>query len=98
MTDHSAQHYAARSHDKMREVLMHPEAPGPAVHYHMTRGGSDQRNVTTWEPGPVGRMGGFAYFVVEKNGKPALVRNPRYRRAPELSIISASAYPLSKPA
>jgi glucose-6-phosphate isomerase, archaeal len=201
MADHTAQHYAARSHDKMREVLMHPDAPGPAVHYHMTRGGSDQRNVTTWEPGTVGgeyikayghyhvgdldevywillgegvaliqkraegpngpiddeieaayavhvkpgdslympsgwghlvvnigktffvtaddspvdfgerhavslpghadyepvrRMGGFAYFVVEKDGKPALVRNPRYKRAPDISIIPASAYPLKR--
>ncbi len=28
---------------------------------------------------PVRRMGGFAYFVVEREGKSALVKNPRYR-------------------
>jgi glucose-6-phosphate isomerase len=38
----------------MREVLLHPDEPGPAVHYYMIRGGSDQRNVTVWEPGKVG--------------------------------------------
>ena len=27
----------------------------------------------------VKQMRGFAYYVVEKNGKPALVRNPRYK-------------------
>ena len=47
-------HYAARTHEKMKEVLMEPGAPGPAVHYYMIRGGSDQRNVTIWEPGKVG--------------------------------------------
>jgi len=49
-----SKHYASRPHEKMREVLMDPEAPGPAVHYYMIRGGSDQRNVTVWEPGKVG--------------------------------------------
>ncbi len=44
-------HYAARTHDKMREVLMDPDASGPAIHYYMIRGGTDQRNVTIWEPG-----------------------------------------------
>lgn len=47
-------HYAARTHEKMQEVLLYPEAPGPAVHYYMIRGGKDQRNVTVWEPGTVG--------------------------------------------
>ena len=47
-------HYAARDDAKMREVLMHPEAEGPAIHYYMIRGGSDQRNITVWEPGTVG--------------------------------------------
>ncbi|MBI3573754.1 hypothetical protein HY090_01765 [Candidatus Kaiserbacteria bacterium] len=47
-------HYAARSHEKMKEVLMHPEAEGPSIHYYMIRGGVDQRNVTVWEPGTVG--------------------------------------------
>ncbi len=48
------EHYAARTHEKMREVLMVPDAPGPNIHYYMIRGGSDQRNVTVWEPGTVG--------------------------------------------
>ena len=46
-------HYAARTHDKMREVLMDPNAPGPAIHYYMIRGGKDQHNVTIWEPGTI---------------------------------------------
>ena len=48
------EHYAARTHEKMREVLMKPDAPGPNIHYYMIRGGSDQRNVTVWEPGTIG--------------------------------------------
>ena len=46
-------HYASRTHEKMQEVLMNPSTPGPAIHYYMIRGGSDQRNVTVWEPGLV---------------------------------------------
>lgn len=33
---------------------MHPEAPGPAIHYYMIRGGSKKRNITVWETGTVG--------------------------------------------
>ena len=33
---------------------MHPDAPGPSIHYYMIRGGSDMRNVTVWAPGTVG--------------------------------------------
>lgn len=47
-------HYAARSHEKMQEVLLHPNDNGPSIHYYMIRGGSDQRNITVWEPGLVG--------------------------------------------
>lgn len=43
-----------RSHEKMQEVLMHPEAAGPAIHYYMIRGGTKKRNVTVWEAGTVG--------------------------------------------
>ena len=43
-------HYAPRTDEKMREVLLHPKAKGPAVHYHMVRGAG---NVTIWEPGVV---------------------------------------------
>lgn len=48
-------HYAARSHEKMTEVLMDPEGAGPSSHYYMIRGGSDQRNITVWEPGTIQR-------------------------------------------
>lgn len=46
--------YAARTHEKMKEVLMAPDAKGPAIHYYMIRGGSEKRNVTIWESGTVG--------------------------------------------
>lgn len=46
--------FASRAHEKMKEVLMNPEAPGPAIHYYMIRGGSKKRNVTIWESGTVG--------------------------------------------
>ena len=46
--------YAERSHEKMKEVLMHPGAPGPAIHYYMIRGGKDKTNITVWESGTVG--------------------------------------------
>jgi glucose-6-phosphate isomerase len=46
--------FAARSHEKMKEVLMVPDASGPAVHYYMIRGGSKKRNITVWESGTVG--------------------------------------------
>ena len=46
-------HYAARTHEKMKEVLMDPDGIGPAVHYYMIRGGKDQKNITVWEPGTV---------------------------------------------
>lgn len=47
------QHYASRSHEKMKEVLMDPEGTGPAIHYYMIRGGKQQKNITVWEPGTV---------------------------------------------
>lgn len=50
----SQEHLALREHEKMLEVLKNPDAPGPAVHYYMIRGGSDMRNITVWEPGKVG--------------------------------------------
>lgn len=46
--------YAARTHEKMKEVLMASDASGPAVHYYMIRGGSEKRNITIWESGTVG--------------------------------------------
>ena len=38
----------------MKEVLMNPEASGPATHYYMIRGGKEKRNVTVLESGTVG--------------------------------------------
>lgn len=46
--------YAARTHEKMKDVLQNPDASGPAIHYYMIRGGSDKKNVTVWETGLVG--------------------------------------------
>jgi glucose-6-phosphate isomerase, archaeal len=46
-------HYAARTHEKMSEVLMDPKGVGPEIHYYMIRGGKDQRNITVWEPGTI---------------------------------------------
>lgn len=46
-------HYASRPHEKMKEVLMNPEGIGPAIHYYMIRGGTEQKNVTIWEPGTI---------------------------------------------
>ena len=46
--------YAARTQEKMKDVLMSPDAQGPAVHYYMIRGGSKKRNITVLETGTVG--------------------------------------------
>ena len=46
-------HYSARTHEKMQDVLMDPSGIGPAIHYYMIRGGSNQRNITVWEPGTI---------------------------------------------
>lgn len=46
--------YAERSHDEMKDVLMDPQAQGPAIHYYMIRGGSDKKNITVWESGTIG--------------------------------------------
>jgi glucose-6-phosphate isomerase, archaeal len=46
-------HYAARTHEKMQEVLMDPNGIGPAIHYYMIRGGVAQKNITVWEPGTI---------------------------------------------
>lgn len=46
--------FADRPHEKMKEVLMHPEAEGPEIHYYMIRGGDQKTNITVWETGTVG--------------------------------------------
>ncbi|MEK7213608.1 MAG: glucose-6-phosphate isomerase family protein [Patescibacteria group bacterium] len=35
---------------------------------------------------PFKRMHGVAYYVIEKDGKPELVRNPNYKNVPEVEI------------
>ena len=50
----SFQPYAARTHEKMQEVLMHPDGVGPEIHYYMIRGGSKKKNITVWESGTIG--------------------------------------------
>ncbi len=47
------QPYASRTQEKMKEVLMNPNAMGPEIHYYMIRGGKDKRNITVWESGTV---------------------------------------------
>lgn len=200
--DLTSEHYAPRTHEAMKEVLMDTDAKGPVIHYHMVRGGSKQTNITIWEPGKVGdeyiktyghyhvgeldetytvlqgegivvlqkrvegsdgqpindeidtmyaihvkagdkifipsgmghlvanisetyfvtsddspvhfddsdpaswpghadysavkAMQGFAYYVVDRDGKPALVKNERYKKVPEIEIIEAGDYPLLK--
>ncbi len=47
--------FADRTHEKMKDVLMDAEAPGPEIHYYMIRGSSDKRNITVWETGTVGK-------------------------------------------
>jgi oxalate decarboxylase/phosphoglucose isomerase-like protein (cupin superfamily) len=51
-------HYAARTHEKMQEVLMDRNAVGPTIHYYMIRGDMKNgrgNNITVWEPGTVGK-------------------------------------------
>jgi len=50
---HVSKHYAARTHEKMKEVLMDPSGIGPTIHYYMIRGGVKQHNITVWEPGTI---------------------------------------------
>lgn len=202
MKDFTSKHYASRSYEKMKDVLMDPSAPGPQIQYHMVRGGTNQRNITIWEPGKVGeeyiktyghyhigkldetywpifgegivlvqkravdasgnpiddeieqayavhvkpgdslfipsewghlvanisdtyfvtaddspvnfdeenpvsfpghadyeavkKMQGFCYYIVEADGKPILKKNAKYKKIPQIEIISSSEYPLKK--
>ncbi len=189
--------FASRSHEDMKDVLMHPEAQGPEIHYYMIRGGVDKTNITVWETGtiggeyiktlghyhvgkldetyrviegegvvllqrrkeengsplddeiesfyairvkvgdsvfipsgtghlvanigktwlatvdnspvnfaevdpvslpghadyePVKKLHGFAYYLVEENGKPSLVKNPNYKNAPEPQWLTPEEY------
>lgn len=49
-----SEHFSARSHEEMKEVLMNPEASGPETHYYMVRGDAEEHNITVWESGDVG--------------------------------------------
>lgn len=44
----------------------------------------------------VKKMQGFCYYIVEKDGLPTLVKNPKYKKVPEIKIINANEYPLKK--
>lgn len=46
--------FAERTHEKMKEVLLHPDEMGPEIHYYMIRGGDKKTNITVWETGLVG--------------------------------------------
>ena len=46
--------FAARTQEKMKDVLMDPSATGPEIHYYMIRGGKEKLNITTMETGTVG--------------------------------------------
>ncbi len=41
---------------------------------------------------PFKRMQGAAYYVVEKNGEPSLVKNPKYKNVPEARIEKAKNF------
>lgn len=47
-------HFAQKTFEQMKDVLMDPKANAPEIFYYMVRGGIDQRNITVWEPGTVG--------------------------------------------
>jgi len=70
-------HLATRTHEAMKPVLMHPEADGPAIHYYMIRGGSEQKNVTVWEPGTVGGeyIKAFGHYHVDDLPETYWIRN-----------------------
>lgn len=36
---------------------------------------------------PIKKMRGMAYYIVEENGQPALVKNPLYKKVPEAEIV-----------
>jgi oxalate decarboxylase/phosphoglucose isomerase-like protein (cupin superfamily) len=44
----------------------------------------------------VKKMQGFCYYIVEKDGKPTLTKNSKYKKIPEIEIISVNEYPLKK--
>lgn len=49
-----SKHYANKTYEQMKPVLMDIGANAPEIFYHMIRGNSDQGNVTILESGTVG--------------------------------------------
>lgn len=47
-------HFAQKTYEQMKDVLMDPTSPAPSIFYYMARGGKEQKNITVWEPGTVG--------------------------------------------
>lgn len=92
--------FAAREHEKMKEVLMHPEATGPEIHYYMIRGGKDKKNITVWETGTVGgeyiktyghyHMGNLneTYWIIQGEGI-VLLQKRKQDRDGEIEVFYA---------
>ena len=58
---------SARTLEKMREILMEPDASGPEDMYYMIRGNP---NVTVWNPGSVGKEYVKTYGHYHKHDEP----------------------------
>lgn len=50
----TAKHYASKTKEQIRDVLMDPDAQAPDIFYHMVRGNKEQGNITVLETGTVG--------------------------------------------
>ena len=50
----------------------------------------DNSKETAWpehaDYSSIKKMRGFAYYIVEKNGKPSFVKNPNYKNTPDITI------------
>lgn len=52
--EYAGEHYANKTYEQMKPVLMDPEAPAPVVFYHMIRSENGTGNITVLEPGTIG--------------------------------------------
>jgi oxalate decarboxylase/phosphoglucose isomerase-like protein (cupin superfamily) len=70
-------HLATRTHEAMKPVLLNPDAEGPSIHYYMIRGGTNQKNVTVWEPGTIGGeyIKAFGHYHVDDLPETYWIRN-----------------------
>lgn len=50
----TGKHFAQKTHEQMKDVLMDKDSEAPEIFYYMCRGGKDQKNITVWEVGTVG--------------------------------------------